>query len=204
MGERGMSNGEFGDYTLPDDNMKVSGGGLDHGPLGQVPIERANPDMQRMIQDDPDVADLFSSGRDSPYDRDANVRSRRITHSREVVITPRAKGGKVAKWGFIFGIAAAIMGLVFMGGFLLEYYVTETEGLFVSIGCWLGLLGAGFSLVGIILSIIGLALGAGLNKGKAVFGIIFSILYWAMIGMYFMLAVFILASMSSSAEIVVW
>lgn len=199
-----MDNDEFGSYSLPDERMRVSSGMIDQGETSMEGSGPANPDLQRMMQEDPDVAGLFSSDPNAPYDQDANVRSRRVTYSREVVITPKARGGKVAKWGFIFGISAALMGLVFMGGFLLDYYVPETEGIFITIGCWLGLLGAAFSFVGIILSIIGLALGAGLNRGKAIFGIIFSIFYWVMMGMYLLLAMFVIATMASTTGIIIW
>jgi len=167
-------------------DYQVSGGGLDGGGFGTTAYGRATPG-------DPLVSDRSYRNRHRSYDDDASVRMRRVEYTREVNVVPRAPGRTVAQIGFIFGVLSSVLGLVFIGGFLLDAALLNI-GLVAFIGCWLGSLGSLLSLTGIILSIIGLALGAGMNKSKAVFGLIFSVLYWVMMGMIFLLAMFILSS----------
>ncbi|MGA1820482.1 MAG: hypothetical protein ACMUHU_05680 [Thermoplasmatota archaeon] len=167
-------------------DYEVSGGGLGGGEKETTTYGRATPG-------DPLVSDRPYRDRARTYDEDSAVRMRRVEYSREVLVVPRARGGTVAKIGFIFGLLSSVMGLLFMGGFILDVAILQI-GLVAFAGCWLGVLGSIFSLTGITLGIIGLALGAGMNRSKAVFALIFSVLYWVMMGMYFLLAVFILSS----------
>ena len=82
---------------------------------------------------------------------------------------------------------------MFIGGFLLDSAVLNI--VFVAFaGCLAGMAGSLFSIAGIVLAVIGLALGAGLNRSKAIFAIIFSVLYRVMMGLYVLLVFFILSS----------
>ncbi|MGA1792822.1 MAG: hypothetical protein ACMUHM_02625 [Thermoplasmatota archaeon] len=164
----------------------VSGGGLDGGGRDTTTYGRTSPG-------EPLVSDRPYQERYRPYDEGSPVRMRRVEYSREVRVVPRAKGGTVSKIGFIFGLLSSVMGLVFVGSFLLDVALLQM-GIVFMMGCWLGSLGSLFSITGIILGIVGLALGAGMNKSKAVFGLIFSVLYWVMMGMYFLLVMFIITS----------
>ena len=197
-----MADDEFGQFSLPDESMQNPGPGIDPGYGHDASDGSSKQEYERMMYEDPAVSGQYSGNTERPYDADSYVRSRRVQYSQEVQIFEKAKGGPVAKIGFIFGVAAAVMGLVFLGGFLADEALS-TGGLFSMLGCWLGLLGGLFSVAGIVLCIVGLAMGAGLNRGKAIFGLIFSVLYWVMLGMEFALAVFIVAA-STQPEIFLW
>ncbi|MGA1872282.1 MAG: hypothetical protein ACMUHY_01295 [Thermoplasmatota archaeon] len=171
--------------TVREPDLGVTGGDLDGRPSRREPPVR--PPGRRRIKENA-TPDLEWS-----YEGWSSVRTGSIDYKREVRPVPGARGATVAKLGFIFGVISSVLGILFIGGFLLDSAVLNI--VFVAFaGCLAGMAGSLFSIAGILLAVIGLALGAGLNRSKAIFAIIFSVLYWVMMGLYVLLVFFILAS----------
>lgn len=181
----------FGDYNLPQQdqaNAPPPQGG--YGGAAPSPGYSAQPPTSAGYDPTPNVQQELAQ-----LDQDIGRSRMTAQYSR----MPKAKGAVVAKVAGPLGIASILIALAFIGSALGEMAADSVIGI-AGLICIFGLpLGALLSVGAIVLAIIALALGAGEHKGKAIFAIVFGVLYWVMIGAFWILMIFVISMEINSA-----
>ncbi|MFW3146553.1 MAG: hypothetical protein ACMUIE_07055 [Thermoplasmatota archaeon] len=189
-GQRGLDD-IFGEFQMPEDKEPVTS--------QQVVAPSSTSDQPG--------ADSYTISGGISYDYDPNkkvleelkeMEAKKIEMTDTYSRIPKGRGETVAKVASPIGIAAAVVGLLFLGFWAVDVMWVKV-GTLAAIGCLMLPLGALLSVAGVVLAIIALALGAGVQKSKAVFAIIFSMVYWVMFGAWFLM-VFVVAIASASGS----
>ncbi|MFO8051137.1 MAG: hypothetical protein R6V01_05490 [Thermoplasmatota archaeon] len=166
----------FGDFKMPEEGLATgpppisgdasAGAPPQHGPRNNRPVEDELKELESSIS------------REKMTERYSRV--------------PRSRGETVAKVGGPLGIGAVVIALFFMGSFLVDLAILNT-GMLTLVGLFSLPLGGLLSLGALVLGIVALVLGAGEYRSKAIFAIIFSILYWVMVGAFWLLLILVIS-----------
>jgi hypothetical protein len=181
-----MDNDEFGIFSLQDEGMRASSGSYDTGhrtdpisnaggyqasdPSGEIGGIRYDYDPNRKVRIEMEELERDRARMTAQYSR-----------------PPKAKGAALAKVAGSLGIASLIIGLVFLAGWGVDYTIIRI-GFILLLGCLMLPLGALLSIAAFICGIISLILGAGGSRSKAIFAIIFSVVFWLMVAAWYFVA----------------